>query len=99
MSMKRPSDSELAAVIDRAKSEILADVAAGIVPASVASFSELHQHVDANEYGGAFEYDFGGAGGDDAVQADCDFWNKVHDACDAWIRSGVLREGVDKTTS
>lgn len=43
---------DLQATIQRMKSEILADIAAGLVPASVASFSELHDYVDANEYGG-----------------------------------------------
>lgn len=38
--------------IARMKSEILADIAAGTIPATVASFSELHDYVDANEYGG-----------------------------------------------
>ena len=40
---------------EQAKAEILADVAAGTVPQACASFSELHDYVDANGYGGAFE--------------------------------------------
>ncbi len=35
------------------KSEILRDIATGIVPDSVSSFSELHNYVDANLYGNA----------------------------------------------
>ena len=35
-----------------AKVEIMADIAVGIVPAMIHSFSELHNYVDANCYGG-----------------------------------------------
>ena len=38
--------------IERSKAEILEDIAAGVVPGTVSSFSELHEYVDANEYGG-----------------------------------------------
>ena len=39
----------------KAKNEILQDIENGIVPAHVSSFSELHDYVDANEYGGLCE--------------------------------------------
>jgi len=47
--------------IERSKTEIDADVRSGLIPVDVASFSELHDYVDANEYGGLcdegrFEY-------------------------------------------
>ena len=35
---------------DKIMAEIDADIKAGQVPATVASFSELHDHVDANDY-------------------------------------------------
>jgi hypothetical protein len=38
--------------IERSKVEIIEDVFAGVVPWDVSSFSELHDYVDANEYGG-----------------------------------------------
>ena len=38
--------------IERSKAEILEDIDSGIVPNTVSSFSELHDYVDANEYGG-----------------------------------------------
>ena len=38
--------------IERSKAEILEDIASGVVPDTVSSFSELHDYVDANEYGG-----------------------------------------------
>jgi hypothetical protein len=68
--------------IERAKREVLEDVAAGIVPATAAGFSELHDYVDANGYGGAFE--------DDAPDANDEIWNELQDAVDAWIRSGDM---------
>jgi hypothetical protein len=41
--------------IERSKAEILEDIAQGIVPGTVSTFSELHDYVDANEYGGLCE--------------------------------------------
>lgn len=69
-------------VVERAKKEVLADIASGRVPASVASFAELHDHVDANEYGGACE---GGFDGSDESTA---FWNRVQGEVDAWLKAG-----------
>lgn len=43
------------ATLARMKAEISKDVATGRVPQSVASFGDLHDHVDANEYGGLCE--------------------------------------------
>jgi len=71
---------QLSERIDRAKRQVLADVAAGIVPATVASFSELHDYVDANGYGGAFE--------DDAPEANDGIWDALQSAVDEWIKSG-----------
>lgn len=72
-------------VIERGKREIMADVRNGTIPSTAADFSELHNYVDANGYGGAFE--------DDAhAVEDVDFWNAVQDALDLWIKSGALRE-------
>ena len=44
--------------VERMKHEILADVKLGKVPATVKAFSELHDYVDANEYGGFCEEEF-----------------------------------------
>ena len=62
--------------IERAKCEVLADIEAGSVPGTVTTFAELHDHVDANYYGGAFE-SWTDTEGDDSVQDSCDFWNAV----------------------
>jgi hypothetical protein len=74
---------KLARVIDRAKREIMTDVYSRLVPETVESFSQLHDHVDANGYGGAFW-------GIHDVE-DTDFWNAVQDAVDEWIKTGGLR--------
>jgi hypothetical protein len=77
---------EVHAVVERSKKEILAHVAAGIVPRTCASFSELHDYVDANGYGGAFERPFD--------NSETDFWNAVQDTVDRWIKQGGLRETI-----
>lgn len=77
------SVGELHRVAARAKAEILADVAAGTVPNTCASFSELHDYTDANGYGGAFERPFD--------NNETDFWNAVQDTVDRWIKQGGLK--------
>jgi hypothetical protein len=82
------SADELRRIVERAKAEILADVAAGTVPSTCASFSELHDYTDANGYGGAFERPF--------YNNETDFWNAVQDAVDAWIKQGGLKRLTDE---
>lgn len=70
--------------VDRAMEEIDQDVASGRVPATVATFSELHDYVDANEYGGLTE---------DHWFADDDLGRideaiEVQARVDTWIRGG-----------
>jgi hypothetical protein len=82
-------EDDLKVTVDRAKNEILADVASGRVPVSCMSFSELHDYVDANEYGGAVEaLDSEEV---DSEDFDTDFWNRVQHEVDLWIRAGALR--------
>ena len=80
--VKVPAWTTVEQTIERAKAEILADAASGIVPRTCASFSELHDFVDANGYGGAFEQGFN--------NEETDFWNSIQDALDAWIKGGGL---------
>jgi len=47
-----PMKSQMSERIERAKMEVLVDVAAGIVPVTNASFCQLHDYMDANGYGG-----------------------------------------------
>lgn len=81
-----PTWTTLEQAVERSKSEILGDVAEGIVPVTCASYSELHDYVDANGYGGAFEHDF--------ENEETDFWNAVQDAVDAWIKNGELKSAA-----
>jgi len=76
-----------------AKAEVAGDVRAGRIPASVRSFSELHDYVDANAFGGAFDWPCLSSDRDDGYQqAFADFWNAVQNNVDAWIKAGGLRQ-------
>lgn len=66
-----------------ARDQISGDINAGHVPANVGSFSELHDHVDANGYGGAFEFGFDSS--DDCLR----FWNAVQGKIDDWVKDGM----------
>ena len=70
--------------IARGKAEIIADIAEGIVPTTVSTFSELHDFVDANEYGGLTEDAFIAAfhGGWPVVLAAV---GKVQDSLNQWL--------------
>ncbi len=75
----------------RAKLEIAEDMGNGIVPSTVKSYSELHDHVDANEYGGACEVD----PPDEDSGLGRDFYDlhveaiiAMQDVVDAWIKAG-----------
>ena len=71
----------------RMQQEILADIASSKVPVTVSSFAELHDHVDANCYGGAC---------DDDPQCPVDFndpetvrfWDYLQGCIDAWLKEG-----------
>lgn len=80
-----PVEQELVIRIARAKLEILKDMRRGIVPRDVASFSQLHDYVDANGYGGAFEEDA------HSVE-DMDFWNELQRQVDLWLKVRVRGE-------
>lgn len=94
--------------IERMKQEIIDDVGAGQVPADCSSFSELHDHVDANCYGGFCEDElmqnlidhFGGRdeneGMPDALMA---YLNNAQNAIDRWIKEGGIRKEVSTSTN
>lgn len=76
----------------RVKREILDDVRAGVVPKNIKSFSELHDYVDANCYGGLCE----GAIRYRPVDGPHGFVNPVNrlqDEIDRWIKAGGVRNG------
>jgi len=76
--------------IVRMTAEILNDMARGIVPTTAASFSELHDYVDANCYGG-FEalHDSVDAEDPQARDALWQYMNDAQNAVDTWLRTRV----------
>ncbi|WP_343466294.1 hypothetical protein AAI421_17995 [Rhodococcus aetherivorans] len=78
-------DTSNAAIVAEIKREILADIAEGTVPADVASFSELHDYVDANGYADEL------VSKREESETWVDFVNAITDEIDAWIRSGMPR--------
>ncbi len=74
-------------VVARAKAQICEDVLSGRVHCDVHSFAELHDYVDANEYGGLMDSEDVFDPSDEA----CAFWNNVQDTLHDWIASGAMR--------
>ena len=63
-----------------AKAEIKQDIKAGVVSKSVKSFSDLHDWVDANNYGGGFSVN--------TEHFTIDQWETVQTALDTWLHNG-----------
>lgn len=90
------------------KAEILADITIGILPDDVSSFSELHQHVDANLYGG-FSNDvflevlaaqFGNRDEDGGLpQGAVNLVNTAQNAVDAWLAAGRIDDAATQARS
>lgn len=93
-----PTVEPVAAVAAKAQREILADIRSGAVPVTVRSFAQLHDYVDANSYGGGFDWPcLPSETEDDAYQqAFTDFWNAVQGRVDHWIKSGQIRAEATK---
>ena len=66
--------------------QITADIRSGRVPSAVRDFSQLHDYVDANEYGGLCD----GTSGIDWINDDDDASNAVQDHLDTLILSGLF---------
>ena len=83
---------------ERMKSDIIDDVNAGIVPASVDSFSALHDYTDANMYGGTEELlemlEADSASDEEAMDKLCAIMNPAMDIINAWIKSGGIAEAL-----
>lgn len=87
-------------VIASMKLGIINDINIGIIPPTVKSFSDLHNYVDANEYGG-FCIDtfadelielFGGRGDDEGLpDGYMAFMNEAQNIIDAWIKNASAR--------
>jgi hypothetical protein len=78
----------LGPAVERGTREILEDIADGTVPASVRSFSRLHDYTDANHYGGAFEADLPADDADPRRDAFFAYWNAVQDRLHQWLQDG-----------
>lgn len=86
--------------IDRMKQEIIDDIKAGRVSADCPSFSALHEHVDANCYGGFCEENemealmnhFGGLEEEGMPAALIDYLNKAQNSIDRWIKEGGIQQ-------
>lgn len=75
-------EAKVGVLVATAKREIRADIKNHIVPETVTRFAELHDYVDANEYGGLcdpdiFQTTFG-----------TEVPDKVQDALDEWLQEG-----------
>ncbi|SEF34310.1 hypothetical protein SAMN05421837_107315 [Amycolatopsis pretoriensis] len=70
----------VALIAQRVRSEVADDIAMGTVPADVKAFSDLHDYVDANEYGGLCAENFG------PTRMAFDVQNVVHE----WLAAGRL---------
>lgn len=88
-----PTHDELVA---RMKAEVDKLIEQGDVPKDVASFGDLHDHIDANTLGGLCEDElfdalwahFGGTVGEgDMPEAMCDFMNKAQAAVSDWLHA------------
>lgn len=76
----------------RARRQVSLDMVRGDVPSDIASFSELHDHVDANYYGNAFDWpgSFASDGpGDFYHELFTSFWNEVQGNVDQWLKGRV----------
>lgn len=82
------------------KAEILRDIAIGRVPKTVASFSELHDYVDANYYGGFCDDKyvgemwkaFGCTDDDGCPEEWYDFVNAAQNAINLWLRDNGAQQ-------
>lgn len=87
-----------AQLAERMKEDIVSDVRNGFVPPTVRCFSELHDYVDANCYGGTERllseierfYPETTEGRHAALQALCDLMNDAMAGVNAWLAEGSL---------
>jgi hypothetical protein len=83
---------------DRIKLEIMEDVCSGIIPVSMERFSDLHDYVDANCYGGTEalldKLDDAAPATDEghraALDSMCDLMNEAMEFVDVWIKAGGI---------
>ena len=73
--------------IARAKAEILRDEANGTLPAGITDFAILHDHVDANEYGGLCDDGWLEHADDELTDLCNQAANIVQGAVHAWLQT------------
>ena len=76
-------------IFSQAKEEILFDIITKIVPSNITSFSELHNFVDANYYGGFCDKNY-------KPSKDFKIENRVQDKLDKWIKSNEFKNQFKK---
>lgn len=76
--------TELKKRFKRGKKEIQLDILDGTLPKDVKSFSQLHEYVDANKYGGFFDPDY-------KLTYSYTFENDVQTLLDHWIKKRYLK--------
>ena len=93
-----------AQMAEQMKLESMDDVKSGVIPATVASFSQLHDFVDANCYGGSeelFAQLVTESKTDEEHQAKLDRLNAIMDPAmdivDAWIKTGGMWDPLEST--
>lgn len=77
---RAPTERDIRHAIALSVSQICADISGGIVPRSCASFSELHDYVDANMYGGLCDDSSG------IDWSNTDAANIVQDVVNNWLK-------------
>ena len=91
-------ESMLTSFVSTMRSEVLELMASGHIPRSAKTFSELHDHIDANCLGGFCDDDVAQAlliwfGGPDAdggwLQSMIDFINEAQGAVNKWLAEGM----------
>jgi len=76
-------------ILNQAKKEILSDIKEGIVPDTVTSFSDLHDYVDANYYGGFCDENY-------EASKDFEFEDEIQTKLDEWIKSEEFKNQFKK---
>lgn len=90
--------------VERMKQEIIKDVKTGQVPDDCPTFSALHDHVDANEYGGFCEdgmmaamiEHFGGRDENEGMPDKMmDYLNEAQNTIDLWLKDGGIEKYIE----
>jgi hypothetical protein len=85
-------------IIEAAKDQILDDISEGIVPETVKSFEELHEYVDANEYGLSIPTSpyAGVIVVFDDVEEMIEVMGEVQGTLDAWIKNNFANNNTEE---